>query len=86
VHGIDIEKGEERAIRLKDAGECMLVSPKTKILKAVVVVDSEGELQVLDPETMKTIDVRKPHGFSRKGEQVRLVKTKAGAYLLSDSW
>ena len=86
VHGIDISTGEERSMHLQDPGECSLVQPKGKILKAVVVVESKDELQVLDPETMKTIDVRKPNGFSRKGEQVRLVKTKAGTFALSDSW
>jgi nonsense-mediated mRNA decay protein 3 len=86
VRGIDIVKGEERAIRLKDPSECSLVRPRSEILKAVVVVDTGNELQVLDPETLKTLDVRKPPGFSRKGEQVRLVKTNAGPFILSDSW
>ena len=86
VRGIDLAKGEERAIRLKDSGECSLVRPSSEILKAVVVADVGDELQVLDPETMKTLDVRKPPGFSRKGEQVRLVKTKTGVFVLSDSW
>jgi len=86
VRGIDIEKGEERSVRVKDQSECSLITPKSKVLKAVVVADVGSELQVLDPETMKTLDVRKPPGFSRKGDQVRLVKTKAGAFVLSDSW
>jgi nonsense-mediated mRNA decay protein 3 len=86
VHGIDIRTGEERSVHLQDPAECMLVQPRSKILKAVVVAESKDELQVLDPETMNTLDVRKPNGFSRKGEQVRLVKTKAGAFVLSDSW
>jgi nonsense-mediated mRNA decay protein 3 len=86
LHGIDISSGEEMSVRLQEPSECVLVLPKSKMLKAVVVSESEQELQVLDPETMKTIDVRKPSGFSRKGEQVRLVKTKAGAFALSDSW
>jgi NMD protein affecting ribosome stability and mRNA decay len=86
IHGIDISTGEERSMHLQDPGECSLVQPKGRILKAVVVAESKDELQVLDPETMKTLDVRKPNGFSRKGEQVRLVKTKAGTFVLSDSW
>ena len=86
LRGIDIVKGEERAVRLKDPGECSLVKPRSEILKAVVVADTGDELQVLDPVTMKTLDVRKPPGFSRKGEQVRLVKTNDGPFILSDSW
>lgn len=86
LHGIDIATGEERSVRIQDPNECVLIRPKSKILKAVVVTESKDELQVLDPETLKTIDVRKPGGFSRKGEQVRLVKAKDGAFVLSDSW
>ena len=86
LRGIDIVKGEERAVRLKDPGECSLVKPRSEILKAVVVADTGDELQVLDPVTMKTLDVRKPPGFSRKGEQVRLVKKKDWAFILRDSW
>jgi nonsense-mediated mRNA decay protein 3 len=86
LHGIDISSGERKSVRLQDPGECALVQPKSRILKAVVVAESDKELQVLDPETMKTLDVRKPSGFSREGEQVRLVKTNAGVFVLSDSW
>lgn len=86
VRVVDVEKGEARAIRLKDPGECTLVKSRSQILKAVVVTDRDEELQLLDPETMKTLDVRKPPGFSRKGEQVRLLKTSTGAFVLSDSW
>lgn len=86
LHGIELVTGEEHAMKLKESGECTLVLPKAKILKAVVLVDKGKELQVLDPETMSPLDVRKPPGLSRKGEQVRLAKTKLGAYVLSDSW
>ncbi|MGQ9587950.1 MAG: 60S ribosomal export protein NMD3 [Thermoplasmata archaeon] len=86
VHAVDLSTGEERAVRLKETGGCALVCSKAEIGRAVVIMDSENELQVLDPETMSTIDVKKPAGFSRKGEQVRLVKTKLGAFVLSDSW
>lgn len=86
VHGIDLSTGEERAVKLKETGECFLVRSKAEIRRAVVVMDSKDELQVLDPETMSTVDVKKPAGFSRKGEQIRLVKTKLGAFVLSDSW
>ncbi len=86
VHGIDLRTGEDHPIRVRDAGECALVEAKAGIRKAVVLVDKDRELQVLDPETSAPLDVPKPPGFSRKGEQVRLVKTKLGAFVLSDSW
>lgn len=86
LHAIDISSGEVVSFHLQEPDECALALPRSRILKAVIVSESKDELQVLDPETMRTLDVRKPNGFSRKGEQIRLVKTKAGAFVLSDGW
>lgn len=86
LHGIDLSTGEERSIKVKDASVCSLLRTSTEVVKAVVVSETKGELQVLDPETMESVQVRKYPGFSRKEEHVRFVKTKLGPFLLSDSW
>lgn len=86
IHAIDLLTGEERAIRFGERAECALSQSKPGIVRAVVLTEKDRELQVLDPDTMKPLEVRKPGHFSRKGDQVRLVKTKLGAYVLSDSW
>jgi len=86
IHGIDLVSGEGRALKFKGPHECALVQSSSKVVKAVVLMEKANELQVLDPEMMTPLDVKKPSGFSRKGEQVRFVKTKVGAYVLSDSW
>lgn len=83
---IDLERGEERSIRLKDAGECAVAGRASEIPRAVVLSETPTELQLLDPETMTTLDVRKPAGFRRNGDQIRLAKTKLGTYVLSDDW
>jgi nonsense-mediated mRNA decay protein 3 len=86
VQGIDLVTGEERLLKIKSVDSCVLAAGKSKILKAVVLVDKEREVQVLDPEGMSPLDIVKPRGFVRNGEQIRLVKTRLGAYVLSDSW
>jgi nonsense-mediated mRNA decay protein 3 len=86
VHAIDPISGEERPIRLKELEACTLAAPKSKIVKAVVLFESASELQVLDPDTMAQVDLRKPAGFSRTSDHVRLAKTRLGTYPLSDSW
>ncbi|MBN1677212.1 MAG: hypothetical protein JW880_01600 [Candidatus Thermoplasmatota archaeon] len=86
VHAVDIATGEERAIKTGESEKWRLLLERAQIPKAVVLVDSEREIQVLDPETNSPLELRKPGSFSRKGEQIRLVKTKRGAYVLSDSW
>ena len=86
LHGTDLSTGEERVIKVKDASECALLRTKADVLKAVVVSESAGEIQLLDPLTMEAIQVRKYPGFSRKGDSVRLVKTKLGQFIISDGW
>lgn len=86
VHGIDLKTGEERAVKVRESGKCALSATSASIQRAVVLLEKEHELEILDPETMSPVDVRKPGGFSRKGEQVRLVKTNLGTYVLSDGW
>lgn len=86
VHGFDLVTGEEKAIKIKDSDTCSLSADKASFQKALVLSESPREVQVLDPETSSPVDLKKPGGFSRKGEQVRLVKTKRGTYVLSDSW
>ena len=83
---IDLLTGEERSIRFGERTEYSRSQSKPDIVRAVVLSEKEHELQVLDPETMKPLEVRKPRGFSRKGDQIRLAKTKLGTYVLSDSW
>lgn len=83
---IDLRTGEELRMKHKDLEGCTLTGSKSSILDAVVLVDGDAELQLLDPETMTPVDVLKPKGFVRTGNTVRLVKTNLGEYALSDDW
>ena len=86
VHAIDLLTGDEFPIKIAETRECVMVAAKASIKKAAVVMESDREIQVVDPGNMTTVELRKPHGFSRKGEQVRFAKTRLGKYVLSDSW
>ena len=86
VHAIDLVTGESRSIKPRTAEECSLEQSKARIQRAVVLMENKGEMQVLDPETMQVLDVKLPPGFQRKGEQVRVAKTKLGPFVLSDDW
>ena len=86
VYAVDLRTGDARPLKMKEALDFKMSMPAAKIPRAVVLMETGSEVQVLDPETMSTLDLRKPAGFSREGDQVRLVKTRLGAYVLSDSW
>jgi len=86
VRGVDIRSGQPMEVRSQDVSGCSLVLRTKELKQAVVLSESDDEVQVLDPYTMSPLDLRKPLGFSRKGEKVRLAKTKRGSFLLSDDW
>ena len=86
VRVVDLATGEEAQQRFKSADQYRLVCPSSGIRPAVVLMEAPEELQVLDPDTMASVDVRKPRGFVSGSEQVRIVKTKLGTYALSDDW
>ena len=86
VHAVELRTGDMRAIKMKEAGDFKVSRPASQILRAVVLMETDSDVQVLDPDSMTPLDLRKPQGFVRKGEQIRLAKTRLGAYVLSDSW
>jgi len=86
IRCISLPSGEERQMKMRDLGSCRVACPASDIRSAVVLMEGGSELQVLDPVTMAPLDVIKPKGFQRDGEQIRLVKTNLGKYALSDSW
>jgi nonsense-mediated mRNA decay protein 3 len=81
-----LPSGEERHIKMRDLETCRVACQASGVKRAIVLMEGDSELQVLDPDTMAPVDVIKPKDFRRDGEQIRLVKTNLGKYALSDSW
>ncbi len=86
VHAIDLRTGDVRPLKMKEASDFTVSRRSSEMASAIVLVETGTEVQVLDPEGMTPLELTKPQGFVRNGEQVRLVKTRLGAYVLSDSW
>jgi len=86
VHSTDLRTGDPMSIKMKEASDFKLSKPAASVRRAVVLMETDTDVQVLDPDTMTPVDLRKPSGFTRDGDQVRVVKTRLGAYVLSDSW
>ncbi len=86
IRCVSLPSGEERQMKMRDLESCRVACPASGVKMAVVLMESDSELQVLDPATMSPVDVIKPKDFRRDGEQVRLARTNLGVYALSDSW
>jgi len=49
---------------------------------AVLILESELEVQLMDPDTYETVTLKKPAGFRKVGDTVPVVKTESGIFLL----
>jgi nonsense-mediated mRNA decay protein 3 len=84
VPAIDLEKGIKVFIKPKDVHKGKLLGYEDDLVQeAVVVAETKHELQVLDPDTYKTIDVIKPRSFCQKGDTVKLIKYKDNIYIIT---
>ncbi|UCG68390.1 MAG: hypothetical protein JSV09_11320 [Thermoplasmata archaeon] len=76
-----LDSGENTFLSHKDLKESKIVGGSEIIYDMVVVSQSEKEIQVLDPDTLKTVDILKPRDFYVKSESVKVVKSEAGYFL-----
>ncbi len=49
-------------------------------LKAVLLAQTEDEMQIMDPDTMKTLTIKKPQGFQPEGEEISIIKCEKGIF------
>jgi nonsense-mediated mRNA decay protein 3 len=78
---LDLEDHRRRARPRADLDDAATVAPR-EAGRAVVVSESERELQLLDPWTLRTVDVVRPPGFPAGRASVRVVRSQERLWLL----
>lgn len=79
-----LETGENISIGLGKLQKAKMLGGREIIREMVLVSKSEKEIQVLDPDSLKTVDVILPEGFEIDGETVKIVKCEAGYFLVGE--
>jgi NMD protein affecting ribosome stability and mRNA decay len=59
-----------------------VIGKREDILDAIVLTDSKREVQIMNPKTYATAEVRKPPGYSVTGETVRVLVYEEDVFLL----
>lgn len=77
----NFEKNREEHFNPKDLEDVVVLGNKELIKNAVVLSESEKELQLLDPDNYNTIFVKKPKEYKKK-ESVKIVKYGEEVYLV----
>lgn len=84
VYLTDLHVGEKIPLNRADLEKTAIIGGSELIKEAIVVSESKNEIQILDPETYKTITLIKPSHFIRKGEIVKIIKCEQGVFLISN--
>jgi len=85
IIGLDLKTGQTQNIAYDSIIKGKLLGGLELVQDAVVVLDSESEVQVLDPENYRTIDLVKPNNFKVTGDTVKVLKTNDDILLLPKS-
>jgi nonsense-mediated mRNA decay protein 3 len=82
VRAIDLSTWEEKVIEGKEILPSRIQGGHELIKEMIVVSQSKKEIQLMDPKTYETLEVRKPTSFSTDAEMVRTVKLNGQVFLL----
>jgi len=82
VKCLNLKTGLKQRFNIEQFNEFKLLGGSELTFDAVLVVESELEVQVLDPESYKTIELIKPKNFILEGDSVKIFKNQDRYYLL----
>jgi nonsense-mediated mRNA decay protein 3 len=81
ISGTDLATGFSTSIQAVDEPE--KVSSASEAMSTVLVSGDEGSVQILDPVTYAPLTIKRPAFLNKKpGEDVRVIKTRDGVFLL----
>jgi len=76
-------EGRRRTVSRSEREGLVLVGVESDVVEAVVVSSSPGEVQLLDPETMRTVELRTPPGFKLEGRETLGVLRREGRLMIA---
>jgi len=77
-----LDTWEEASLTNKDLAGTRVLGGSEMVHEAVLLAETESEVQLLDPDTSKVIDVVKPKGWKRQGETAKFVRHDDAMYLV----
>ncbi len=79
-----MESGRDIRFAIKDLDKAKMIGGNELVKEMVVVSRAENEIQVLDPDTLKTVEVLIPEGYKVEEESVKVMKCEAGYFLVGE--
>jgi 60S ribosomal export protein NMD3 len=79
---VDLSTWAEKVIEGKEILPSRILGSNELVREMIVVSQSKKEIQLMDPKTYETLDVRKPKSFTADSEMVDTVKLEGQVFLL----
>lgn len=80
----DLKSNEFLVVPNTDLREIKVAGTKNDVVDAVVLTEGRRELQIMHPSTYKTVEIKKPQAFERKGETVKVFPYEGELYLIGN--
>ncbi len=80
---LDLAEGLKIYLKPAEFQNAKLIGNDELLQDAVVISETKRELQILDPDTYKTIDVVKPRNFKCVGDTVKIIKYGENVFLMT---
>jgi len=78
----DLKTWQETKVTFGRLPEFEVLDRKTHVKQADVISDRGNEIQILDPETLRPVDIVKPQKFGNAKQSISIIKTKRGILLV----
>lgn len=76
----NLYSGKNQSISYKDLDSVEIIQPEIK--HALIISETQKELQIMDPDTYKMYDIIKPHDYAYKDTKIPFLKWKDQLYIL----
>jgi nonsense-mediated mRNA decay protein 3 len=84
VHTFELSNWIERVFDGKDLQHIKIVGGKDLIKEIILVSQSNEEVQLMDPKTYKTFEIKKPKNFNFKTEVVKIVNIENNIFIIPE--
>ena len=85
VHILELSGWTEKIFDIKELENDNIIGRDELIKEMILVSQTKEEVQLMDPKTLKTFEVRKPKNISYDLKEVKIVKIEDEIFLLPDN-
>ena len=82
AHVFELSNWTGKVFDKKEMQKASMLGGKELVKEMILVSQSKDEVQVMDPENYKTLDVKKPKGISFDSKMINIVRLGEQTFLL----